>query len=181
MNNLRDRGYPSAREYKGNRSDKRNMPMTNNSIQPGEGFYAGNEIIKMSEPVERSGIIDKLLTAYNNKAFNTSAPMIQKFADPYVNDNDEWARFSGFNVNKNGNRLGFTNRDISETGASYAAGIDNLAPIFGDRTFEKSVNTPYGAVDVGYDDGTAYASYDVPQNVYYLASIINALRSRGTL
>ena len=181
MNNLRDQGYPSAREYKWNRSDKRNMPMNNNVFQPNEGFLAAPQTIKFNEPVENRNIVDKLLTAYNNKAFNTSAPMIQKFGEDYVNDDDELARRSGFNVYKNGNRLGFANRNIAATSANYGAGIDNLDPIFGTGTFDKSFNTPFGPVNVGYDSGTAYANYDIPQNAYYIMALINALRSKGSL
>ena len=178
MSNLRDRGYPSAKSYRPNKSDKKNTPMTGSmqalpvkAIQRDEGGTRQNPAI------------DKLLTAYNSRAFgNPNMPLINKIGVDYVTDDtDDRAYMSGFDFrNREGDRLGFVHSDVAPTRTGYYAGIDNLP--FGENYFDKEVNTPLGTFGAEYDgDGTASLSYKTSPNVYYLKALANLLMNRGTL
>lgn len=170
--NLRDRGYPSAKSYVPNRSDKRNAVMNGNvDYLP---FRGSQQMTGGFVPTDRRDMLDKLLTAYNNRAFGSNAPMVQRIGNDYVTDDtDERAYMSGLNLrNPNGERMAFVSRDISPSSSAYYAGIDNLP--FGATPVNKSVTTPLGTFGADYDgDGTASLSYESSP---YLMALANLLR-----
>ena len=181
MSDLTDRGYPSARSYKPNRSDKRNALMTD-SI--GNGYYAGTADMGGGFKQSNADIaLERLVNAYNNKAFgNPNAPLIQKYGNDYVDDNyDSRAYMSGLNLNdRNENRLGYIGKDARVDGTTYSLGIDNLSPILGDNNFDKSINLPIGSLGVDYDGDTFSASYESPSYNPYLFAL-KSLLNRGSL
>lgn len=171
--NLRDRGYPSAKSYVPNRSDKRNAVMNGNvDYFPFNGSQA---ITEGYEPVERRDALDKLITAYNNRAFgNPSAPLLQRTSTDYIDDNtDSRGYMSGVDVrNHNDDRLAFAHRDVRPNSTGYYAGIDNLP--FGANYVSKDMTTPLGTFGAEYDgDGTASLSYESSP---YLQALANLLR-----
>ena len=171
--NLRDSGYPSAKSYVPNRSDKRNTNM-NGSV---DYFpYRGSQgITEGYEPVERRDALDKLITAYNNRAFgNPSAPLLSRGGIDYVDDNTD-SRAYDSNLAlwaKSGDRLGFAGRNVVDGGPSmYSAGIDNLP--FGERYVNKEIATPLGTFGAEYDgDGTAALSYETSPYIQALANLL---------
>lgn len=177
--NLRDKGYPQSRTERINRSDKRNALMTNDL---GAFPYAGKAELG-TEPVQSKDLLGRLVNAYNNRAYgNPNAPLAARYGVDYVDDNrDERAYRSGVNLySRNGNRLGFIDRDVTTSNTNYNAGIDNLTPILGDRYFDKEINTPFGSAYMEYDGDTLAGNIDVPSNAYYLVALKNLL-SRGSL
>ena len=174
MGNLRDKGYPQAKTSN-DRSAKRNAVMTNNTPYMSMGLPNQIDSRTYSQPTA----LDKLVTAYNNRAFaNPNAPLINSFKDDYVDNNDSRALYSGLDLrSRDNNRLAFANKVVDSNGTNYNAGIDNLY-FLGGGTFDKEFNTPVGTFGVGYDgDGTAYGSYQSP---YYLQALVN-LMNRGSL
>lgn len=181
--NLRDRGYPQARNTQ-NFSAKRNMPMTNDIWQTGEGFWAQAQPLKVAEPVDRTTALDRLVTAYNSRAFaNPSMPLVNKSRYDYVDDNtDSRAINNALSLySRDNNRLGTLVKNVVDDGGTYyGAAIDNLAPILGDRDFYKELNTPIGTLSAEYDGDTLSGGLDVPIKNYYLVALKNLL-NRGTL
>ena len=179
MANLRDKGYPQSRTERVNRSNKRDALMTDAvSAFP----YAGKTEFG-TDPVQSTGLLDRLVNTYNNRAYgNPKAPLAASYGVDYVDDaRDDRAYRSGVNLySRNGNRLGFVNRDITTSGTNYGAGIDNLTPILGDRYFDKEINTPLGSAYMEYDGDTLAGNVNVPSNAYYLVALKNLL-NRGTL
>lgn len=158
MANLRDKGYPSAKSYVPNRSDKRNTPMTKDS---NVSLYKGtsNETIKDNTP----SIMDRLITAYNNRMYgNSYAPLIKNGNADLSDGTVE----RGFSVVKHGSpdlrgRLGFASKRVQPNGdTSYHVGVDSGASDRG--VFDASVNTPYGLFGGGFEDETNYLSYSNP-------------------
>lgn len=179
MNNLKDRGYPQAKTVKPNLSDKKNALM-NSDVN---AFVSRGGQAVEPEPKAPS-MLDRLVTAYNNRAFaNPSMPLVQKTSYDYVDDNtDSRANHSQVSLwNRDNNRLGvLTKQVIDDGGTYYGAGIDNLAPILGDRYFSKEFNTPLGTISAEYDGDTLSGGIDVPYNKYYFVALKNLL-DRGTL
>ena len=177
MNNLRDKGYPQSRTEKVNKSDKRDALLTSDvqSSYLASPQYMGSQ----SEP----SALDKLINAYNNKAYGTSyAPMISKGSINYTDNNDNIVYDDTMALNtRGGNRLGFVGRDFVPGGeTTYRLGVDNLP--LGSNYYSKDINTPLGNLYAEYDgDGTASASFTPGQNAYYLQALAKALMNRGTL
>lgn len=179
MANLRDKGYPQSRTERINRSDRRDALMTDAvSAFP----YAGKTEFG-TNPVEKTGALDNLVRAYNNRAFgNPKMPLISNSGLDYVADDlDGRAYLSGYNLrDHNNNRLAFVNRDVTPGRTGYYVGIDNLP--LGENFVSKEFNTPYGNVTAQYDgDGTASLGYETSPNVYYLQALARALMNRGSL
>lgn len=176
--NLRDRGFPSAKEYKPNRSDKQNALMTS-KVEP--------RVIKTLQieggATRSNPNVDKLISAYNNKVYgNPNMPLVNKIGVDYVTDDtDERAYMGGLDFrNRNNDRLGFAHYDVRPDSTGYYAGIDNLP--FGTNEYSKEFNTPYGTFGTDYDgDGTATLSYESSPNLYYAKALANLLLNRGTL
>lgn len=168
MANLRDRGYPSAKSYVPNRSDKRNTPMTKDTEAT---FYRGTSDVTptKSDPT----IMDRLITAYNSRMFgNPKAPMLTSSNFDGLDGSVQ----RGVNVVRHGSpdlrgRLGFVNKSVKPNGdTSYNVGLDNGAPNRG--VFEAVLNAPYGRFGGGFEDETNYLSYSNPNsdpllNAYY--------------
>ena len=179
MNNLRDRGYPQAKTAKPNLSDKRNALMNKNIDAL---VYRGGQA---AEPDPKApSALDRLVAAYNNKAFGSSSmPLINKSSYDYIDDNtDSRANHSQMSLwDHDNNRLGVLTKNVVDDGGTYyGAGIDNLAPILGDRYFSKEFETPLGTLSAEYDGDTLSAGIEVPYNKYYLVALKNLL-DRGTL
>ena len=180
MNNLRDRGYPGSREYVPDKSGKRNALMSNSTPT---SVFSGPSYMGQTVSSPNDDKINKLLTAYNNKAFgNPNMPMINRIGFDSVDDNTDERRYlSGYDIrNHEGDRLGFVHRDVMPLSASYYAGIDNLP--LGDNYISKDFKTPIGTFSAEYDgDGTASLGYQTSPNVYYMAALAKALMSKGSL
>ena len=176
--NLRDRGFPSAKEYKPNKSDKKNAIMNDTMEQfPSWALrYEGGA-------TRENPTLNKLISAYNSKAIvNPNMPLVSKTRNDYVTDDtDERAFMGGLDFrNHNGDRIGFAHTNVTPTSSGYYAGIDRLP--LGDNYYSKEFNTPYGTFGAEYDgDGTASISYESSPNVYYLKALANLLMNRGTL
>ena len=172
--NLRDQGYPSAKSYVPNRSDKRNAVMNGNvDYFPFNGSQA---ITEGYEPVERRDALDKLITAYNNRAFgNPSAPLLSRGGLDYIDNNTDSRAYDGLLTlkSRDGNRLGYLGNNVVDGGpTTYSVGIDNLP--FGATPVNKSVATPLGTFGADYDgDGTASLSY---KSSPYIQALANLLR-----
>ena len=158
--NLRDQGYPSARSYVPNRSDKRMMPMTGDTEAP---FYSGTstETITNNAP----SIMDRIINAYNNRMFgNPNAPMLQNINA----DGLDGSAIRGVSVVRHGSpdlsgRIGFASKDVSQNGdTSYHVGLDNGASNRG--VFDAAINTPVGSFGGGFEDETNYLTYSSPTN-----------------
>lgn len=176
MANLRDKGYPSAKEYRPNRSDKRNTPMNN-----GVANIPFNAIQTETPGTRIDPSVDKLLSAYNRKAIVNNMPLARRVGTDYVTDDtDERAYTGGINFDRNGERVGYIGTDIRPDRTSYYAGIDNLP--FGENMFGKEFNTPYGTFGADYDgDGTASLRFETSPNLYYAKALANLLLNRGSL
>ena len=178
MSNLRDRGYPSAKEYMPNRSDKREAILNNKTMAYPTSALQVDETVARPNPN-----LDKLISAYNSKAIvNPNKPLARKVGVDYVTDDtDERAYMGGLNFdNHNGDRLGFAHYDIRPDRTGYYAGIDNLP--LGENPYNKELKTPIGTFGADYDgDGTASLSYESSPNLYYIKALANILLNRGTL
>lgn len=177
--NLRDRGFPSAKEYRENKSDKRNTPY-NSSTSEVTMPYRGSQYMGATQSSPHEDTLNKLVTAYNSRAFaNPKAPLLSRMSADYVTDDtDERAYMSGLNLmNHAGNRLGFVSSNVTPQTTGYYAGIDNLP--FGANPYSRQFSTPLGTIAADYDgDGTASLSFEgSPSNPYiYLAQILSQLR-----
>ena len=121
--------------------------------------------------------MEKLLTAYNNKAYaNPYAPLVSGGSSSYETVDgtphvDEtyaaWLR--------NGNRIGYLGRDFSPNAVTYSAGIDNVGdPYRG--VYDTEINTPLGALGYGYDGDTVGATFTPnEQTNYYIQALANLL------
>lgn len=175
MANLRDKGYPSAKEYRPNRSDKRNALMTGDTSG---AFYAGTQPI--SSGFKENDALKKLVTAYNGKAFGVpNAPMLSYGSFDFVDDNTDSRGYDSALAIRahDGNRLGFLGKNFVDGGNTYYnVGVDNLP--FGENTYNRAVNTPFGNLEFEYDgDGTASLSLEGKPN-YYIQALANLLRGR---
>jgi hypothetical protein len=180
MANLRDKGYPSAKEYRANRSSKKTAVLDNTTPF---SFSSGNSNLGVRESSPGEGLMNRLLTEYNSRAFgNPSAPLISRTNMGYVTDDtDSRAYLSGYNLrDHDNNRLAFANRDVRPDRTGYYVGIDNLP--FGETPYNKIFNTPLGTISADYDgDSTAALSYETSPNVYYIQALAKALLNRGNL
>lgn len=178
--NLRDRGYPSAKSYKPD-TVSGNTIVSNQTMPYGSaGFYSGT--LDDSGYTNNRTALDKLITAYNNRAFGSNAPMISKAVTPYVDDEtDSRSYLTNIGLrDRNNNRLGFVSENLRPGSTEYYAGVDNLP--FGEEVFDRNITTPVGNFNLNYDgDGTASVGYESSPNVYYLQALAKALMSRGTL
>ena len=128
---------------------------------------------------ERENAINRLITAYNSKAFgNPNAPLLHRSGIDYVTDDtEERAYLSGYDLRDHANnRLAFVNRDATPSRMGYYAGIDNLNPIFGDREVNKDIATPIGNVNLAYDGDTASVGLELNKDNYYIQALANLLR-----
>lgn len=178
MDNLRDRGYPSAKNNY-NRSSKKKALMTSDiASYPFRGSAYMGETVNQSRP----DVLSKLVTAYNSKAFgNPNAPLMNRYGADYVTNDDERAFDSGIALsNRDNNRLGYINKDVRPGQTTYSLGVDNLP--FGGNMYDREITTPLGNIGLNYDgDGTASLNYQTSPNVYYLQALAKALLSRGSL
>ncbi len=178
MANLRDKGYPSAKEYKPNRSDKQNAIMNDTMAR-----FPSWAIQYEGGATRSNPNVDKLISTYNNKVYgNPKMPLVNKIGVDYVTDDtDERAYMGGLDFsNRNNDRLGFAHYDVRPGSTAYYAGVDNLP--LGDNYYSKEFNTPYGTFGAEYDgDGTASLSYETSPNLYYVKALANLLMNRGTL
>ena len=121
--------------------------------------------------------VDKLLTAYNNKAYaNPYAPLVSGGSFDYTaNDGTPHIDNTYAAWLRNGDRLGFLGKDYSPDGVTYRAGIDNMGSI--DRGYyDANINTPIGSVGYGYEGDTVYANLTPnDQANYYIQALANLL------
>ena len=157
--NLRDRGYPSSKEYRPDRSEKKNLPMTKET--PASKVDAVHREVRAITP-KAEELMNKLITAYNNRAFgNTSAPLLTK-TDLDTGDFKQ----KGVNVVSHGSqdlggRLGFANKSFTpNTGVAYNVGLDNGNPNRG--TLDVSLNTPNALFGGGFEGETNWISVGQP-------------------
>ena len=148
---------------------------------PMGGSGMGAELIdalqRSQTPVNPTGdLINRLLMAYNNKAYGSQAPMFQKGSaafntvDGYPHQEDTLALMT-----QGGDRLGFLSRDKSVDGVRYGAAIDNMGdPYRGIYEGEKEL--PFGTLDYGYDGDTVGAGVKLnPKSARYIYALKNAL------
>lgn len=185
MANLRDKGYPSAKDYKPNKSNKRTLPMTDN-VERSKVNALQTETIPVKSKGEEA--LDKLITAYNNRAFaNPSAPLVQKMDNTFTDGSTQ----SGLNVMKRGSqdlsgRLGFAYKYNRPGEVSYDIGLDNGRANRG--VFDAQLSTPYGRFGGGFEDETNYLSASSPNeqrglNLFYATDDIEPIEAnigRGT-
>lgn len=175
--NLRDKGYPSAKSYRPNRSEKRDLLQRDNVY--GTPFPVDAIDVWHNVPVEKDPtLLDRILTAYNNKAFGTpGALMMQKWGRDFSDDEDSYGHESGLNLMRNGNRLGYASKEVTPDQTAYNLGVD--LDILPDGYADKSFDTPFGKFTGGYEDDVLYGNLEVPSRKYYLAAI-KSLLDRGT-
>lgn len=176
MANLRDKGYPSAKDYKPNRSNKRSLPMTDN-VEHSKVNALQTETIPVKSRAEEA--LDKLITAYNNRAFaNPSAPLVGN-----INSDNGDVRQRGYNLmSRNNGRLGMVSRTDTPTGTAYHAAIDNGNENRG--TLDATLNTPYGRFGGGYEQDTNYVYAESPNeergfNLWYGNDNIDPIEVNG--
>lgn len=177
MANLRDKGYPQSRTERANQGDKRNAVMTNNT--PVMTFRGSQYMGDNTVPSQTQTAIDKLITAYNNRAFGIpNAPMLSNSAFDYVDDNTDSRALDSTIALRNhaGSRLGFAGKNTIDGGNTrYSVGVDNLP--FGENTYNGSLNLPFGTLDAEYDgDGTAVLGFESNPNNYYIRALASLLR-----
>jgi len=159
--NLRDKGYPSAKEYSPNRSDKRNAVMDKN-VTPETTKTTFSETKRKESKAHNA--MNNLVNAYTRNFFGTDMPRIHNI--DYETDNfgePDSVSERGFAVrDKKNNRLGYASSaiDFDDQGNRsdiYDIGIDNGNPNRGN--LDISLNTPYGKLKGGFDQNTNYGSY----------------------
>jgi len=180
--NLRDKGYPQAKTTRVNKSNKKNAVMNNQVEKVVDPIVQRNAITPTAVNPEKDNLINKIVTAYNSRAFgNPSAPLLQRTAEDITNVNGDEGYMSGMALRKNnGDRIGTANKVTYPGETQYNLAIDNLP--FGGNYYDKEISTPVGDLYAEYDgDGTLGLSYTSSPNVYYLQSLINSLTNRGNL
>ena len=163
MANLRDKGYPSAKSEQVNRSNKQNLLMKDDKpITVAKALQTETREI----PSKHEEMVDRLVTAYNNRAFaNPSAPLLSKI-DFKSDDYNE----KGMNLMKNGagdlsGRLAFAKKSQrAGNPVEYDVGVDNGNPNRG--VLDLLAKTPLGSFNGGFEDETNYASYSKPNGEY---------------
>lgn len=128
-------------------------------------------------PTASEDLISKLMTIYNNKAYaNPYAPLLSK--DSALSTTIDGVGHQDDTITaalRNGERLGFLNRDRSENGTRYGIGLDNIGdPYRG--VYDGETNTPLGTLDYGYDGDTVGAGFTPnAQTMAYLSALKNLL------
>lgn len=159
--NLRDRGYSQSREYKPNRSEKENTPMTN-KVQPTTVSTPYTEVKRADSKVHDA--MNRLVSAYTNKFFGTKMPRINNldYESDYLGTPDTRSERGYALRDYKNNRLGYVSNalDYDDNGvpsAVYEAAIDNGNPNRGN--LDIALNTPYGKINGGFDQEVNYAGY----------------------
>ena len=106
--------------------------------------------------------INKLVTAYNSKAYaNSKAPLLEQYemtTDVYPYAHEDSVNLMSRGSEDLSGRLAFANRWKTQNGTSYNVGHDlgNLYRGMG----EVGVTTPAGRFSRGFEDNTDYLSYE---------------------
>lgn len=154
MANLRDKGYPSAKTERVNRSNKQNLLMKDDKpITVTKALQTETREI----PSKHEEMVNRLVTAYNNRAFaNPNAPLVGN-----INSDNGDVRQRGYNLtSRNNERLGMVSRTDTPTGTAYHAALDNGNENRG--TLDATLNTPYGRFGGGYEQDTNYVYAESP-------------------
>lgn len=130
-------------------------------------------------PSQREEAMNKLMTAYNSKAYaNPYAPLLSSGTQNYTTADGAYHDDTGiYAYNHNGDRLGFVNRDMNtRDGLVYGLGLDNVGdPNRG--VYDASFETPVGTVGYGYDGDTTGLTYNPSLNaqkyIFALANLLN--------
>lgn len=125
-------------------------------------YNKGMSYVPTDKEVRQREAVDKLITAYNDKAYaNPKAPLLERYE--MTTDVQPYAHEDAVNLMERGaenlgGRLAFANRWIRQDGTSYNIGHDlgNLYRGMG----EVGVTTPAGRFSRGFEDNTDYISYE---------------------
>jgi len=165
-----------------NRETGKTYQMYNSPMGRDTGAEAMNALKTTLTPVQTNDTLNRLVTAYNSKAYaNPYAPLLSNDTMDYttldgVNHRDQMVSASLRDIgNMGGGRLGFVRRDETPSGYTYGVGIDNIGdPYRG--VMDKEVRTPLGTLGYGYDGDTGYAEFSPNNQTYnYIQALANLL------
>lgn len=130
-------------------------------------------------PTRSEELADRLINTYNNKAYaNRYAPLLSNYSNLYMDNNGQGHQDDTVVATlRNGERLGFVDRNASDNGTRYGIGLDNIGdPYRG--VYDGELNTPYGKLDYGYDGDTVGAGFTPNAQTMAYLQALQALLNR---